>query len=268
MNGLMNEIYLEPSDVSKYKLMVSYYIGTSDNILKELTEQPYNLKIEQSPYMEDLNKVKYSITIPGLNELVKGDYLISNKLAFNSKIGNLLSKIHFNNKLSTSLAKKLQKIKNDIVLKSNIEAIYNLDILLDLVNGVHVSNYKPPLIHQSTAMAFIHQVAFLQEFDTSNLIDLYKVLHSVFDRKNKIPMVRIDDLKSRAPRLLYNLDKNKIERVFPGKYISIFLKDDTSNYEINFYLTNTKFPSGAFKNIQAEKGHLVAEHGVVFKYAE
>nr|DAN59424.1 MAG TPA: hypothetical protein [Caudoviricetes sp.] len=166
------------------------------------------------------------------------------------------------------MAKKLQKIKNDIVLKSNIEAIYNLDILLDLVNGVHVSNYKPPLIHQSTAMAFIHQVAFLQEFDTSNLIDLYKVLHSVFDRKNKIPMVRIDDLKSRAPRLLYNLDKNKIERVFPGKYISIFLKDDTSNYEINFYLTNTKFPSGAFKNIQVEKGHLVAEHGVVFKYAE
>lgn len=67
MNGLMNEIYLEPSDVSKYKLMVSYYIGTSDNILKELTEQPYNLKIEQSPYTEDLNKVKYSITIPGLN---------------------------------------------------------------------------------------------------------------------------------------------------------------------------------------------------------
>lgn len=117
-------------------------------------------------------------------------------------------------------------------------------------------------------MAFIHQVAFLQEFDTSNLIDLYKVLHSVFDRKNKIPMVRIDDLKSRAPRLLYNLDKNKIERVFPGKYISIFLKDDTSNYEINFYLTNTEFPSGAFKNIQIEKGHLVAEHGVVFKYAE
>lgn len=47
MNGLMNEIYLEPSDVYKYKLMVSYYIGTSDNILKELTEQPYNLKIEQ-----------------------------------------------------------------------------------------------------------------------------------------------------------------------------------------------------------------------------
>ena len=117
-------------------------------------------------------------------------------------------------------------------------------------------------------MAFIHQVAFLQEFDTSNLIDLYKVLHSVFDRKNKLPMVRVSDLKFSPLKLLYNLDKNKIEKVSSGKYISIFLKDDTSNYEINFYLTNTKFPSGAFKNIQVEKGHIVAEHGVVFKYAE
>lgn len=96
----MNEIYLEPSNVSKYKLMVSYYIGMSDNILKELIEQPYCLKIDQSPYTEDLNKVKYSIIVPGLNEPVKGDYLISNKLAFNSKLGNLLSKIHFNNLLS------------------------------------------------------------------------------------------------------------------------------------------------------------------------
>ena len=268
MSDLLNEIYLEPSDVSKYKIMVSYYTGMSGNILKELIEQPYCLKIDQSPYTEDLNKVNYSITVPGLNEPVKGDYLISNKLTFNSKIGNLLSKIHFNNKLSASLTKKLQKIKNDIVLKSNTEAIYNLDILLDLVNSVHINSYKPPLIHQSIIMAFIHQIAFLQEFDTSNLIDLYKVLHTVFDRKNKIPMVRIDDLKFSAPKLLYNLDRDKIEKIIPRKYITIFLKDGTSNHEINFYLTNIEFPSGTFKNIQVEKGYIAAESSIIFKYDE
>lgn len=101
MSDLLNEIYLDIGNVSKYKLMVSYYIGMSDNILKELTEQPYNLKIEQSLYTEDLNKINYSFIIPGLDEVIKGDYLISNKLAFNSKLGNLLSKIHFNNLLST-----------------------------------------------------------------------------------------------------------------------------------------------------------------------
>lgn len=34
MSSLVNEIYLEPSDVPKYKLIVSYYSGMSDNILK------------------------------------------------------------------------------------------------------------------------------------------------------------------------------------------------------------------------------------------
>ena len=265
MNGLMNEIYLEPSDVSKYKLMVSYYIGTSDNILKELTEQPYNLKIEQSPYTEDLNKVKYSITIPGLNELVKGDYLISNKLAFNSKIGNLLSKIHFNNKLSTSLAKKLQKIKNDIILSSNMEAIYNTTILMDLVEKVHVSEYIPPSEDYSIYMAFIHQMVFLQEFDTDNLIDVYKVS----GYKNKLPMVRVSDLKFSSPKLLYNLDENKIEKVIPCKYITIFLKDNKSDNEVSFYLTSTEtsteFPEGVYKNIEVKKGHITAKHSCIFK---
>ena len=267
MNGLMNEIYLEPSDVSKYKLMVSYYIGTSDNILKELTEQPYNLKIEQSPYTEDLNKVKYSITIPGLNEPVKGDYLISNKLAFSSKIGNLLSKIHFNNKLSTNLVKKLQKIRNDIVLKNiknNIEAIYNLDVLFDLANSLHVSNYKPPLIHYSTIMVFIHQVAFLQEFDTSNLIDLYKVS----GYKDKPLLVKISNIKFSPPKLLYNLDENKIKRVIPRTYVTISLKDDTSNREVSFYLTSTEFPEGVYKDIQVKKGYIEAKNSIKFKYIE
>lgn len=150
MSDLLNEIYLEPSDVSKYKIMVSYYTGMSGNILKELIEQPYCLKIDQSPYTEDLNKV----------------------------------------------------------------------------------------------------------------------LHTVFDRKNKIPMVRIDDLKFSAPKLLYNLDRDKIEKIIPRKYITIFLKDGTSNHEINFYLTNMEFPSGAYKNIQVKKGYIAAESSIIFKYDE
>lgn len=264
MSSLVNEIYLEPSDVPKYKLIVSYYSGMSDSILKELIEQPYNLKIEQSLYTEDLNKVKYSITVPGLNEPVKGDYLISNKLAFNSKIGNLLSKIHFNNLLSSNLTKKLRKIKNDIVLTSNLEAIYNLEILLDLVEHIHISEYMNPTVDYSVYMSIIHQLAFLQEFDTSNLIDLYKVT----GYKNITPMVRIDDLKFSVPKLLYNLDKNRIEKVFPGKYITIYLKDGVSIHEINFYLTNTEFPNGVYKNIQVKKGYIIAKNSIKFKYIE
>lgn len=64
----LNNIYLEYQDASKYKIMDAYYTGMTNNILEKLREQPYNLKIEQSPYTEDLNKIKYSITIPGLDE--------------------------------------------------------------------------------------------------------------------------------------------------------------------------------------------------------
>ena len=252
----LNNIYLEPSDASKYKIMDSYYTGMTNNILEKLREQPYNLKIEHSPYTEDLNKIKYSFIIPGLDEVIEGDYLISNKLAFNTKLGNLLSKIHFNNLLSTSLKKRLHKVKNDIVLSSNIEAIYNTIILMDLVEKVHVSEYIPPSDDYSIYMAFIHQMVFLQEFDTSNLIDVYKVS----GYKNKSPMVRVNDLKFSPPKLLYNLDENKIERVIPRKYITIFLKDDTSNREVSFYLTSIEFPEGVYKNIQIKKGHITAEH--------
>lgn len=265
MSSLVNEIYLEPSDVPKYKLIVSYYIGMSDNILKELTEQPYNLKIEQSLYTEDLNKINYSFIIPGLDEVIKGDYLISNKLAFNSKLGNLLSKIHFNNLLSTGLMKRLRKVKNDIILSSNMEAIYNTTILMDLVEKVHVSEYIPPSDDYSIYMGFIHQMVFLQEFDTSNLIDVYKVS----GYKNKLPMVRVSDLKFSSPKLLYNLDENKIEKVIPSKYITIFLKDDKSDNEVSFYLTSTEtsteFPEGVYKNIEVKKGQITAKHSCIFK---
>lgn len=261
----MNEIYLEPSNVSKYKLMVSYYTGMSDNILKELTEQPYNLKIEQSLCTEDLNKINYSFIIPGLDEVIKGDYLISNKLAFNSKLGNLLSKIHFNNLLSTGLMKRLRKVKNDIILSSNTEAIYNTTILMDLVEKVHVSEYIPSSDDYSIYMGFIHQMAFLQEFDTSNLIDICKVS----GYKYKPPMVRVNDLKFSSPKLLYNLDENKIERVIPYTYITIFLKDDKSDNEVSFYLTSTEtsteFPEGVYKNIEVKKGQITAKHSCIFK---
>ena len=122
----LNNIYLECPEI-----MDAYYTGMTNNILEKLREQPYNLKIEQSPYTEDLNKIKYSFIIPGLDEVIKDEYLISNKLAFNTKLGNLLSKIHFNNLLSTSLKKRLHKVKNDIILSSNMEAIYNTTILMD-----------------------------------------------------------------------------------------------------------------------------------------
>lgn len=265
MNGLMNEIYLEPSDVSKYKIMDAYYTGMTNNILEKLREQPYNLKIEQSPHTEDLNKIKYSFIIPGLDEVIKGDYLISNKLAFNSKLGNLLSKIHFNNLLSTGLKKRLHKVKNDIILSSNMEAIYNTTILMDLVEKAHVSEYIPPSDDYSIYMGFIHQMAFLQEFDTSNLIDICKVS----GYKYKPPMVRVSDLKFSSPKLLYNLDENKIERVIPYKYITIFLKDNKSDNEVSFYLTSTEtsreFPEGVYKNIEVKKGQITAKHSCIFK---
>lgn len=264
MDNLLNQVYLDISDVSKHKIMISHYIGATDNILKELRERPYNLKIDHLIHSEDFNKIKYSFTIPGLKEQISGEYLISNKLGFNSKVGNLLSKIHFNNLLSSNLTKKLRKIKNDIVLTSNLEAIYNLEILLDLVEHIHISEYMNPTVDYSVYMSIIHQLAFLQEFDTSNLIDLYKVT----GYKNIIPMVRIDELKHRSPKLLYNLDKNEIEKVFPGKYITIYLKDGVSNHEINFYLTNTEFPNGAYKNIQVKKGYITAKNSIKFKYIE
>lgn len=261
----LNNIYLEPSDASKYKIMDSYYTGMTNNILEKLREQPYNLKIDQSPYAEDLNKIKYSFIIPGLDEVIEGDYLISNKLAFNSKLGNLLSKIHFNNLLSTDLMKRLRKVKNDIILSSNMEAIYNTTILMDLVEKVHVSEYIPPSDDYSIYMGFIHQMAFLQEFDTSNLIDISKVS----GYKYKPPMVRVSDLKSSPPKVLYNLDENKIEKVIPCKYITIFLKDGTSNREVSFYLTSTEtsteFPEGVYKNIEVKKGHITAKHSCIFK---
>lgn len=264
MSDLMNEIYLDIGNVSKYKIMVSRYTGMTDNILKELRGQPYNLKIEQQVYSEDLNKVKYSFTVTWLKEPIKGYYLISNKLAFNSKIGNLLAKVHFNNLLSRNLTNKLQEIRNDIVLKSKTEYIYSLDIMLDLVKEPHVREYVPPSDDWSIYMAIIHQMAFLQEFDTSNLIDLYKVA----GYKNTIPMVRIDDINHRPPKLLYNLDKDEIERVFPGTYVTIYLKDGKSNHEINLYLTSTEFSSGAYKNIQVKKGYIEAKNSIKFKYTD
>lgn len=261
----LNNIYLECPDASKYKIMDAYYTGMTNNILEKLREQPYNLKIEQSPYTEDLNKIKYSFIIPGLDEVIKDEYLISNKLAFSTKLGNLLSKIHFNNLLSTGLMKRLRKVKNDIILSSNMEAIYNTTILMDLVEKVHVSEYIPLSEDYSIYMAFIHQMAFLQEFDTDNLIDVYKVS----GYKNKLPMVRVSDLKFSSPKLLYNLDENKIEKVIPCKYITIFLKDDKSDNEVSFYLTNTEtsteFPEGVYKNIEVKKGQITAKHSCIFK---
>lgn len=254
MSDLMNEIYLDIGNVSKYKIMVSWYTGMTDNILKELRGQPYNLKIEQQVYSEDLNKVKYSFTVTWLKEPIKGYYLISNKLAFNSKIGNLLAKVHFNNLLSRNLTKKLQEIRNDIVLKSNIESIYILDMMLDLVKELHVREYVRPSDDWSMYMAFIHQMAFLQEFDVSNLIDLYKIA----GYKNITPMVRINDLKFSTPKLLYNLDKNRIERIIPRKYITIFLKNGTSNHEINFYLTSIEIPLGIYKGVKSIKVQEIA----------
>lgn len=257
----LNNIYLEPADASDYKVMDSYYNGMVDNILEKLRQQPYNLKIDQSLYTEDLNKIKYSFIIPGLDEVIEGDYLISNKLAFNSKLGNLLSKMHFNNLLSTDLMKRLRKIKNNIILSSNMEAIYNTTILMDLVEKIHVSEYIPSSDDYSIYMGFIHQMAFLQEFNTSDLIDISKVS----GYKYKPPMVRISNMLSRPPEVLYNLDENKIERVIPRKCITIFLKDDTSNREVSFYLTSSEFPDGVYKNIQIKKGHITAKHSCIFK---
>jgi len=68
MNGLMSEIYLEPSDVSKYKLMVSYYIGTSDNILKE-----FNRFIQanpDSPTVEYINFYLENHKNPNIEEIL------------------------------------------------------------------------------------------------------------------------------------------------------------------------------------------------------
>lgn len=106
---------------------------------------------------------------------------------------------------------------------------------------------------------------FELEFDTDNLIDVYKVS----GYKNKLPMVRVSDLKFSPPKLLYNLDENKIEKVIPSKYITIFLKDNKSDNEVSFYLTSTEtsteFPEGVYKNIEVKKGQITAKHSCIFK---
>lgn len=132
---------------------------------------------------------------------------------------------------------------------------------MDLVEKVHVSEYIPPSDDYSIYMGFIHQMAFLQEFDTSNLIDICKVS----GYKYKPPMVRVNDLKFSSPKLLYNLDENKIERVIPYTYITIFLKDDKSDNEVSFYLTSTELPEGVYKNIEVKKGQITAKHSCIFK---
>ncbi len=255
MSNLLSEIYLDISNVSKFKTMFNYYTGVTDNILKELREQHYSLKIDQHPYTEDLNKVKYSLNVPGLKEPVNGEYIISNKLAFNSKIGNFLAKIHFNNLLSNSLTKKLQKAKNDVILTSNLEARYNLEILLDLVEKIHVKEHTQPTVGYIVYMSVIHQMAFLQEFDTSNLIELSKVV----GYKDVPVVITVNNIFNNPPNLLYNLDKNRIEKTRVIKYITISFKDGISNYSVSFYMSDSEIPEGVYKSMHIDiiKGHIV-----------
>lgn len=255
MSNTLSEVYLDICDVSKFKTIINYYTGVTDTILKEIREQPYSLKIDQHPYTEDLNKVKYSITTPGLKEPVNGEFLISNKLAFSSKIGNLLSKIHFNNLLSNSLVKKLQKVKNGIILTSNLEATYNLEILLDLIEKLHIKEYTHPTVDYIVYMSVIHQMAFLQEFDTSNLIELSKVV----GYKDVPVIITVNNILFSPPTLLYNLDKNRIEKTRVIKYITISFKDGISNYSVSFYMSDSEIPEGTYKSIHIDiiKGHIV-----------